>query len=699
MIMKKLLIFFSFLYFVNCFSQQTIYKYNVYLFDSTLAPQFTKNQTNSTYTGQNSGLSSFFSNYNIITFEKAFPSTTWESFSRVLYLETTNSNLVANLLTTYPTVYRKFEDITNDTVELAFYPDDYGTTGPNPNPNIGAVIERSDLDYMNVQKAWDITTGIGTNGIATKIGISDGRINIIDKDFSNKTSFINNPYQNLPYCTANTTPCQLSAHGTAVAGIAAAQGNNGYGSTGVCYNCKIVSTGAFNYNNLLALAQSGVRVINMSWVTIYKSTPNIPSEMAKMTIDSLVNHFKVVLVAAAGNQSSYQNATDKICPTTHVNTIYAFPASYDGVISVSSVIHKYPLVLPLSPSAPNFVDNTEWGINVYRTQGSFAQVVNGDDPNNPPIGLLFSGNPSSPCGNPPSPASPNGLVPRLTSNEFVDILAPLYDTFRFDIFTEQNGFVQYTDGGTSGAAPRVSGTAALMLTVNKCLIPKEVDNVLKLTSMDVEHTSMNQVYQGQIGAGALNTGDAVEFVNEMKKIDGNATIKNHIFNRFDFKLENINNDLTIQNVTFNQSCIANFKARNQIHLLPGVSIAPNQSGVINLGINPNITIDCDPAIFARSTNDSDVQPTTITKKSEIVLFPNPNNGSFEIYNIISEDFNKETIKLQVFDMNGRSLFKKELNEDDLSNCKIDLQELKIGVYIVKLSSSNYSKEIKFIKNR
>jgi hypothetical protein len=55
-----------------------------------------------------------------------------------------------------------------------------------------------------------------------------------------------------------------------------------------------------------------------------------------------------------------------------------------------------------------------------------------------------------------------------------------------------------------------------MLSVNGCLYPNEVDNILKLTSKDVEQLSFNQIFQGQIGAGVLDAGDAVTFVNEMK---------------------------------------------------------------------------------------------------------------------------------------------------------------------------------------
>lgn len=84
--------------------------------------------------------------------------------------------------------------------------------------------------------------------------------------------------------------------------------------------------------------------------------------------------------------------------------------------------------------------------------------------------------------------------------------------------------------------------------------------------------------------------------------------------------------------------------------------------------------------------------------SEVVLFPNPNNGSFQLYNITADFFGKNEIKLQIYDLNGRILQDKILSDNEKPNCKIDLKDLSSGIYIVKLSSSQYSQDFKFIKN-
>ena len=67
-------------------------------------------------------------------------------------------------------------------------------------------------------------------------------------------------------------------------------------------------------------------------------------------------------------------------------------------------------------------------------------------------------------------------------------------------------------------------------------------------------------------------------------------------------------------------------------------------------------------------------------------------------NIKSEEFESYNIELEVLDLNGRNLYKRSLSGKDFTNCKVDLNYLSSGIYIVKLSSVNHSVDIKFIKN-
>ena len=688
--MNKLFLIFCILFIGNCYSQVTIYKYHLYVTDYNSPPTFQKIDNQLVYSGTNKRLQSFLANYYVTDFYQLYPTSKRPINLREFQLETTNSNLIANLVETFPILFSGYFNVTGEKYDLAFYPNDYGST--NPNSNFSANIYRSDLDYINVQKAWDITTGNIT------IGMSDSRINITDADFAGKVSFIN------PSFYQYLTPFQFGSlefeHGTGTAGIAAAQGNNNYGSTGVCYDCKIKGTQYGNYNNLLLLAQAGVRVISMSWVGGNWGQQNL--------IDEIIQDYHTVLVAATGNTSSYQTLTDGFCGTSYwdatqgryisnvVGTQYFYPASYNGVISVSGIGQKY---LPIDTANICCVSPLGFPIALF-TKDSFSPNINMGSTNNP-IGLIFNGYQQY-CGTAGNSnfgiVTDNGIVANLTSNPLVDILAPAYNVFSFPNYAERNQQIFYYDaGGTSSATPFVSGSAALMISVNKCLEPNDVDVILKLTTKDVEVLPINQNFVGNIGAGALNTGDAVEFVNEMKKPNGDAIIDNHIFNRFDFKLDKINYNLTIQNITFKDDCKVDFTAKNQIHLLPNTNLKPNTVGSTHLSINPNIDISCNYSNPSRVANSSKESSIKKIKNSDAILYPNPNNGSFQLNNINSEYFGNGNIKLQIYDLNGRVLRDKVLHDNDIPNCKIDLQELASGIYIVKLSSNDYTQDFKFVK--
>lgn len=656
----------------------------MYLTNSALAVDFSVASNRLVFGGANTNLKNYLSDKKVLSFDRTLKLYPFENIMRLYTLETEYQNLGLELTAQYSSIFQAYENATDYVVELNSYPNDYGTTCPVA--NLGAAFYRKELDYMNAPKAWDITTG------SVPIGLSDGKIKNSDLDFINKTSFINYTLANVPYSPTNIE----SVHGTGVGAIMAAQGNNGYSSTGVCYDCSIVATNYGNYDNMKALSNNGVKIINMSW-----SSMNFYYQVYQDAVNHLVNE-GVVLIGSAGNQCSYQSNADfqfKYFDTT-TNTYkpnftglqIAYPASYNGVISVSGIefYHASGDVTAIVSTSPLFP------VSGF-VEDSFSGNLNATDINNQ-IGVRYNGWPriiQKPDGTYQN-ISPNGIVCNFTTNEFVDILAPGNRLLDYPKFAEENGIIGYNYyGGTSGSAPFVSGTVGLMRSVNECLTPKEVENILKLTTKDVENMPINQNFIGEIGAGKLEIGDAVVFTNEMKKANGNAVIDNHIFNRFDYELKKINNKLTISNVTFKDNCKATFEARNQIHLLSGTNLKPNHTGNTYLKINPVMDISCLPVVSSssRSSNGKDEN-----SKSNIILYPNPNNGTFKLINIETKNFGNQPIQLQIFDMNGRSLFKKDLKENDISSCEINLNNLTKGVYFVKLTSTFQTVDIKFIKN-
>ncbi len=171
-------------------------------------------------------------------------------------------------------------------------------------------------------------TGMDGNGQDKRFnGIDDDGNSYIDDwhgwDFAGAD--FNNPIpDNEPRPFGNNT-----AHGTHVAGIAAAVTNNTSGVAGIGFKCRIlpVKTSADNdtrgggsayilagFEGIRYAVDMGARIINCSW-----GGPGA-SQVEQQTIDYAVSKGSLV-VAAAGNSNS---------------TEPHYPASYDGVLSVAA---------------------------------------------------------------------------------------------------------------------------------------------------------------------------------------------------------------------------------------------------------------------------------------------------------------------------------------------------------------------------
>ncbi len=94
-------------------------------------------------------------------------------------------------------------------------------------------------------------------------------------------------------------------------------------------------------------------------------------------------------------------------------------------------------------------------------------------------------------------------------NHAVDLCAPGYDV----ALTVAPGWY-LTGNGTSFAAPYVTGTIGLMLSMRPCLTQDEVLQILQQTAVDVYAVNYSD-YQGLLGAGRLDAGAALEYVSNM----------------------------------------------------------------------------------------------------------------------------------------------------------------------------------------
>jgi Subtilase family/Secretion system C-terminal sorting domain len=667
--MKKILILFILLFSIIVHSQNgKVYKYYVHLNDYHNAQLLSKgNDGLMTYSGSNSFESTFFNNYQILEYVQAFEIAIDVNVLNIFYVETYNPNFIDDLLETFPSIYKSYTDISDLVYEtLNYYPNDYGTSSPNP--NLGFNYFNKAYDYVNTPKAWNITTGLSK----VRIGISDTYIHYNNPDLINKVTPIDGYTQQL----------YSNSHGTGVAAIAAARGNNSYGSVGVCMDCSIVEASMFIgyptvFSNLYKMYQKGARVINMSWTNsghINQVDTWIPEE--QMVINDLTNNFGVTLVAAAGNVPSFQTPASNFNCSPPYGILYVYPASYDNVISVSSIRHNNVINLPLSTSDISYCCTSPLFPVYIDLEDSISYSANGANPLNP-IGVLRNGFYQNQC-------NPDGFQYNFTLNEKVDIMAPGYQMY-FEpkaVNTPSNPL----ESGTSISAPMVSGTIGLMLSVNDCLIPREIEAILKLSTKDIENMPLNQNYMGYVGAGKLEVGDTVEFVDEMKKNTGNAIINNHIFNRFNFTLERINNKLSIENVTFKELNVSDFTAKNSINVVTS-DFKPNSNGFVDLKIDSDITV-CTVSQRLSEKNQNESKSEMVSKV--IKLYPNPNKGTFTI----SLNKSISEIEITVFDTFGKLIYQTNKSGKDL---ELSIPNLPSGLYIVKLNSNEITETLKFLK--
>ena len=102
-------------------------------------------------------------------------------------------------------------------------------------------------------------------------------------------------------------------------------------------------------------------------------------------------------------------------------------------------------------------------------------------------------------------------------NSDVDISAPGY---LVPLTVMPNYYL--VGNGSSFAAPFVSGTIALMLSVDSCLSFEDVETILYTTAVDID--ALNPQYAGLIGHGGLNAAAAVTLANTFNSCGiGNGT--------------------------------------------------------------------------------------------------------------------------------------------------------------------------------
>ncbi len=533
--------YFVLLCFITSFSSVFSQEYSWFYLranDTLIEPKFERVDDVLVYIGDDLKLKSVLDQYTIYEFKKTFRNANKKNLKKTFFVVSNKEEIVKDLLTKTAHLF-EFGEIIDEDDKKIFEPNDYGNTS-TIGENIAWKTNLDYLDVMGLPKAWYYTTG--SKDIT--IGISDGGIDSTNTEFKNKTKLFN--YSRL-----------AKGHGYSIAATAAGQGDNGFGFTGVCYDCSIYGSSygkTKTLSNLMEMSKAGADVINCSWGTTkyYQTAQDAIYEM----IDN-----GTIIVASAHNK--------KWIKTENKGELRYYPASYDKVISVATVMHRYETVL-------DYIDIEEDNGNYFalNIRGYLGRTLGFKE--NDTLGEPFI-----------HPISIRTL------NSDVDILGPGVGLVRYGQYKINNKIKFSEYGATSGIAPLISGTVGLMLSLQPCLNFDEVDAIIKLSAVNIDHIKANKPWEGYYGAGMINAGNAVEMVYKLMTETDTAIIQNQSFSRWDFKLTALSKKVVIQNQKFTNDATLNLTAKNRIVIGENTVLKPNTNGSIILKIDPTLEKECE----------------------------------------------------------------------------------------------------------
>jgi subtilisin family serine protease len=487
------------------------------------------------YVGGDQQLSGLLDKHHVQTFKPVYAAEVPDEQDRTFFIKASDPALLDDLLERT----NLFESGRLWTAEdkRIHQPNDYGLTSTvGENRGLNVILDY--LDFLGLPKAWYYTTGSPD----IMVGIADAEVDTTDIEFAGKVKVFQ----------ASTFS---KGHGSGVAAIIAAKGDNQYGIPGLCYDCNIAATryGFFkDYKQLRELSDAGVRVINCSFVSSSKL------QTAQAAIDTMYSQ-GTIIVAGAGNQPWSKTKGEK----------RYYPASYDKVISVSAVMYKYPDPLDNLLYAEN--SNNPY---VANARGFLGRTAGFKDHN---------------------PRAPMRIYPVSTAtlNPEVDLLAPTVGVFRYPAFMLEDKIEYIGSAATSVAAPFVTGTIGLMLSLYPCLAVEQIEPILKLTATPIDHLAVNAPYKGNYGAGIVHAGRAVELVYQLNNPDETALISGQRFSRWEFPLTAYSKEVRIEEQEFTAQAVFDLKASNSVVLGAGTVLRPGRNGSVHISIDPDMEQQCE----------------------------------------------------------------------------------------------------------
>ena len=334
-------------------------------------------------------------------------------------------------------------------------------TGIQGNGIIGADI--------NVEAAWELTTGSSN----VKIAILDSGVDTLHPELLGKLR----PGFDAFGAGTNGYPIPTypsDGHGTACAGIAAANTNNAEGIAGVCQNCQVIPIRIFEYVDILGSVQpwseTQVFIDGMSWMRqegdadVSSNSWGVPDNLlvvfpgADTLVNAIIDNALDQGRGGLGIPMLFSSGNDGIS-----DTIPIWPARYEGTIAVG---------------ATSMCDE-------HKTQSS----CDGES--------WWAGN----------------------WGEGLDVSAPGVRIATIDMLGA-NGFnnTEYYDNfnGTSAACPNAAGVMALMLSHTPTLPEWLARKVLSTTSdkvggYDYSTWKSAGAWSEELGYGRINAYNAVSY--------------------------------------------------------------------------------------------------------------------------------------------------------------------------------------------
>ena len=162
---------------------------------------------------------------------------------------------------------------------------------------------------MNMQGAWDIKTDCSSKVVA----VIDTGVNSTHNDLAaNMWSSGMYPSGGYDFVTNSSTPKGIDGHGSHVAGIIGAVGNNGLGTTGICWNAKIMGVRVLDSlgNGTTATVVAGINFAVAQGAKILNMSLGVPTfDQSLSDAVQAASNAGVIVVSAAGNSSSNNDST------------------------------------------------------------------------------------------------------------------------------------------------------------------------------------------------------------------------------------------------------------------------------------------------------------------------------------------------------------------------------------------------------